>query len=70
MWVMLEEIIRHMQRKEVENVYSVTYIISGKSYHIMALKEPDYIMLMMTTYGTLENLEGSEMQWRCKVSGG
>ena len=33
--------------------------IIGKRYHSMAIKEPDYVMLMITTYGTLEYLEGS-----------
>ena len=32
--------------------------IRGKSYHIMAIKEPNYIMLMMTTYGKLDHLGG------------
>ena len=44
--------------------------IRGKSYHIMATKEPDYVMLMMKTYGTLEHLEGSDMQRRYKGAGG
>ena len=38
--------------------------IRGKSYHIMAIKDPDYKMLMMTTYGTLEQLEGLDTQKR------
>ena len=37
------------------------YIICDKIYHIMATKDPDYVVFMMTTYGTLENLEGSDM---------
>ena len=36
----------------------------------MAIKEPDYVMLMMTTHGTLEHLEGSGTQKRYKVAGG
>ena len=51
-----EEILRHMQNKEVGGVDAFQGSIRGKSYHIMAIKEPDYVMLMMTTYGTLEHL--------------
>ena len=50
--------IWNMQRKEVGNVDAVTHSIHGKRYHIMALKEPDYVMLAMNKYNTLENLEG------------
>ena len=36
----------------------------------MAIKYRDYVMLMMTTYGTLEHLEGLETQQRYKGAGG
>ena len=49
---------------------SVQGSIRGNSYHIMSIKEPDYVMLMMTTYGTLEHLEGSDTQQRYKGGGG
>ena len=51
-----EEILRHMQKKEVVDVDTVRGSIRGESYHIKSIKEPDYVMLMMTTYGTLEHL--------------
>ena len=35
----------------------------------MSLKEPDYVMLTMNTYGTLETSEGSDTQRRYKGSG-
>ena len=44
--------------------------IRGKSYHIMAIKETNYVVLMMTTYGTLENLKGSDTHQRYKVACG
>ena len=44
--------------------------IRGKSCHIMAIKEPDCVVLMMTTYGTLEHLDGSDTQRRYKEGGG
>ena len=58
-----------MKNKEVGDVDVLEGSIRGKSYHIMAIKNPDYVMLMMTTYGALENLEGSDTQKRYKGSG-
>ena len=59
-----------MQNKGVGDVDAVQGSIIGESYHIMSIKEPDYVMLMMMTYGTLENLGGSDTQWRYKGAGG
>ena len=44
--------------------------IRGERYHIMDIKDPDYVILMMTTYGTLEHLEGLDTQRRYKGDGG
>ena len=38
-----------MQQKEVGNVGALPNIICGESYHIMDLKEPEYVMPMMAT---------------------
>ena len=65
-----EEIIWQMQNKEVGDVVAVQDSIRGKSYHIMVIKDPDYVMLMITTYGTLDHLEGSDAQQRYKGAGG
>ena len=65
-----EEIIWHMQNKEGGDVDTVQGLIRGKSYHIMNRKDPNYVMLMMTTYETLDNLEGLNTQRRYKGAGG
>ena len=65
-----EEIIRHMKKNEVGDVYAVQGSIRGKRYHIKAIKEHDYVMLMMTTYGIFEHLEGSDTHKRYKVACG
>ena len=57
-----EDILLRMKNKKVEDVDVVQVSIRGKSYHIMTIQEPDYVMLMMTTYGTLENLEELDTQ--------
>ena len=44
--------------------------IRGKIYHIMDMKDPDYVMLVMTTYGVLEQFEGLYKQRRYKGAGG
>ena len=51
-----EEILWNMQNKEVGDVEAVQVSIIGKIYHIMSIKETDYVILMMKTYGTLEHL--------------
>ena len=66
--MLAEEMIWNTQKKYVGDMNALPNIIHGKSYHMISLKESDYIMIMMTTYGMLENLEGSYMQWRYKVS--
>ena len=49
-----------MKNKEVRDVDEVQGSIRGKRYHIISIKDPDYVMLMMTTYETLEHLGGSD----------
>ena len=47
---------------------ALTNIIFGKRYHIMDIKDFEYIMIMMTTYGKLDNLEGLYTHRRYKGS--
>ena len=67
---MEEDMFQHMHRKEFDNVDELPNTNYGNSYHIISLKDTDFIMLMMTTYGTLDNLEGLETQRRYKGSVG
>ena len=64
-----EEIIRHMQNKEVGDVYSFQGSMRWNRYHIIYIKDPDYVVVMMRTYGTLEHLEGLDTQRRYKGAG-
>ena len=48
-----------MKNKEVGDADAVQGSIRGKRYKIMSINEPDDMVLMMITYGTLEHLEGS-----------
>ena len=66
----LEEILWHMKNKEVGYVGAVQGSIRGKRYHIMDIKDTDYVMLMVTKYEALEHLEGLDTQQRYKGAGG
>ena len=65
-----EYILRHMQNKEVGGMGAVKGSIIWKSYHIMAIKDLNYVVLTMTSYGKLENLEGLGIQRSYKGAGG
>ena len=53
-----------MQNKAFGDVDAVQGSIRRKRYNIMAIKDPDYLMLFRTTYRKLENLGGSDTQRR------
>ena len=57
-------------QKYIEYVDTPPNTICEKIYQIMALKEPDYVMLMMNKYRMLDNLEASETHRRYKGPGG
>ena len=65
-----EDIIWHMKNKKVGDLDAVPGSIRGKSYRIMDIKDTNYVMLTMKTYGKLENLEGSDTHRRYKGAGG
>ena len=43
--------------------------IRWKRYHIMSINDHYYVILIMTTYGTLDNLEGLDTERRYKGAG-
>ena len=44
----------HFASKEVGNVDAVKKVEDGVAYHVFFMKDPDYVMKIMTTYETLE----------------
>ena len=44
----------HFASKEVGDFDVVKQVEDGVAYHVFFMKEPDYVMKLMTTYGTLE----------------
>ena len=48
-----EDAKRHMEHKEVGVTCRRPGVIDGEAFDLFCLKEPDYCMLMMSTYGSL-----------------
>ena len=47
-----DEIIAHFDNKDVGDVDAIKGTMDGVPFHIHAMKKPDYIMVLMSTYGT------------------
>ena len=47
----------HFAAKEVGNVDAVKQVEYRVAYHEFSMKDPDYAMKLMTTYGTLETTD-------------
>ena len=52
-----DEIDAHFSSKEVGNVDAVKQVEDGAAYHVFFMKEPDYVMKIMTTYGTSDSTD-------------
>ena len=55
----------HFYGKEVGYADEISGIIDDQNFHIHRMKDTDYTMMLMTTYGTLER-SGSEIKCRVK----
>ena len=42
----------HIASREVGNDDAMQQVEDGVAYHVFCMKEPDYVMNLMTTYGT------------------
>ena len=49
-----DAIYAHFSSKEVGNADALNKVEDGVTYHVFYMKEPDYVMKLMTKYGTLE----------------
>jgi Transposase IS4 len=50
---------QHFEHMEVGEVDCLNGKLDGVDVKVIAMKEPDYVMSLMTTYGTLEPIEGA-----------
>ena len=48
-----EEIKQHMSTKAVGTCERLPGVLDGQHFDVFALKEPDYVLMMMSTYGSL-----------------
>jgi hypothetical protein len=44
---------KHFEEKEVGDADALPGTLDGQKFHIFAMKEPDYTMMLMSTYGSL-----------------
>ena len=55
-----EGIVQHFQTKEVDQCDSPPGALSGKAFSIFCMKEENYTMKLMDTYGALVEIDGSK----------
>jgi len=57
-----DAIASHFADKDVGSVNALPGIQDGVSFHVFCMKEPDYVMSIMSTYGTLELAGGMHLR--------
>ena len=50
-----------MEDKEVGNCDAIHRMMDGKPFYLFAMKEPDYMMIHMSTYRTLSRMGESNI---------
>ena len=63
-----EAIIQHFQDKEVGATDALPGVFDDIPIHVHCMKEPDYVMMLMSSYGTLSEC-GEEKKRHFKVNG-
>ena len=63
-----DEIIAHFDNKDVGDVDAIKGTMDGVLFCIHAMKEPDYIMMLMSTYGMTLRM-GVTKRWHYTVEG-
>ena len=65
-----DEIIAHFTDKEIGDADTISRILDEVPFYIFGMKEPDYIMQIMTTYGTMKQLgdQNFDMSWSMEVA--
>ena len=48
-----DNIISHFTEKGIGELDALQGMLHNVKFHVVAMKEPDYVMMFMTTYGTL-----------------
>ena len=60
-----EQIIQHFADKSISSSDAIKGELDGVPFHIYGMKEPDYVMLIMSTHGTMSELGEAKkrMSW-------
>jgi Transposase IS4 len=58
-----DKIIKHFKNKEVGYVDALPGMLDNVPFHVFGMKEPDYVMQLMSTYGT--NEQDGDMKKEC-----
>ena len=58
----------HFTNDEVGKADAIKGVLDDVPFYLFAMKEPEYMMQIMSTYGTLGNL-GEEKTWHFTVNG-
>lgn len=56
-WIKGDEVNEHFENKEVGQSDAKNITWEGKQMRLFALKEPDYVTMIMSTYGSLREIE-------------
>ena len=51
-----DNIIQYFADKEVGHCDALVGKMNGVPFHVHVMKEPDYVMMLMSTYGTLTRM--------------
>ena len=63
-----EQIIQHFNNKDIGDADAIHGELDGKFLYLFRMKEPDYVMQIMSTYGTLQK-KGPEKKRHYEVDG-
>ena len=48
-----DNIVSHLAEKGIGELDALQGMLDDVKFHVVAMKQPDYVMMFMTTYGTL-----------------
>ena len=57
-----DDIIAHFADKEISDADAISRILEEVPFYTVRMKEPDYVMQIMTTYGTMKQLGDQKLQ--------
>ena len=66
MYIDGEAIIQHFQDKEVGATDTLPVVLDDVPIEVHCMKEPDYVMMLMSSYGTLSECGDKKMTLQSK----